>query len=175
MDWPGNSQPRPGAGVARRILGEDVTQIDYYTERVKRMVGKVHLQRHHPLRAGHLRPGGRRGVERRRARRAAAALPSAPRCLPNATRRGGVRPQEPPPHADQRLDQIPGADPRQGPLRMLRRRLLLGKPRINGPWRWTTSCRGTMAARATSATCRRTAAAARRASTKLLAKPRGLD
>jgi ATP adenylyltransferase len=31
--------------VARRILGEDVTQIDHYTERVKRMVGKVHLQR----------------------------------------------------------------------------------------------------------------------------------
>jgi ATP adenylyltransferase len=27
--------------VARRILGEDVTQIDYYTQRVKRMVGKV--------------------------------------------------------------------------------------------------------------------------------------
>jgi len=27
--------------VARRILGEDATQIDYYTERVKRMVGKV--------------------------------------------------------------------------------------------------------------------------------------
>jgi hypothetical protein len=27
--------------VARRILGEDVTQIDYTTERVKRMVGKV--------------------------------------------------------------------------------------------------------------------------------------
>jgi hypothetical protein len=27
--------------VARRILGEDVTQIDYYTERDKRMVGKV--------------------------------------------------------------------------------------------------------------------------------------
>jgi diadenosine tetraphosphate (Ap4A) HIT family hydrolase len=27
--------------VARRILGEDVTQIDYYTERVKRMVGRV--------------------------------------------------------------------------------------------------------------------------------------
>jgi hypothetical protein len=27
--------------VARRILGEDVTQIDDYTERVKRMVGKV--------------------------------------------------------------------------------------------------------------------------------------
>ena len=28
-----------------------MTQIDDYTERVKRMVGKVHLQRHHPLRA----------------------------------------------------------------------------------------------------------------------------
>jgi len=27
--------------VARRILGEDVTQIEYYTKRVKRMVGKV--------------------------------------------------------------------------------------------------------------------------------------
>ena len=27
--------------MARRILGEDVTQIDYTTERVKRMVGKV--------------------------------------------------------------------------------------------------------------------------------------
>jgi ATP adenylyltransferase len=27
--------------VARRILGEDVTQIDYTTERVKRMVGRV--------------------------------------------------------------------------------------------------------------------------------------
>ena len=27
--------------MARRILGEDVTQIEYYTERVKPMVGKV--------------------------------------------------------------------------------------------------------------------------------------
>jgi hypothetical protein len=41
--------PAPAQDVARRILGEDVTQIEYYTERVKRMVGKVHLQRHHPL------------------------------------------------------------------------------------------------------------------------------
>jgi hypothetical protein len=31
----------PAQDVARRILGEDVTQIEYYTERVKRMVGKV--------------------------------------------------------------------------------------------------------------------------------------
>ena len=31
------------------------------------MVGKVHLQRHHPLRAGQLPPGGRGGAEQRRA------------------------------------------------------------------------------------------------------------
>jgi hypothetical protein len=33
--------PAPAQDFARRILGEDVTQIDYYTERVKRMVGRV--------------------------------------------------------------------------------------------------------------------------------------
>jgi hypothetical protein len=54
--------PPPPQDLARRILGEDVTQIDYSTERVKRMVGKVHLQRHHPLRPGRLRPCGRRRV-----------------------------------------------------------------------------------------------------------------
>jgi hypothetical protein len=48
------ASPAPAQDVARRILGEDVTQIEYYTERVKRMVGKVHLQRHHPLRPGRL-------------------------------------------------------------------------------------------------------------------------
>ena len=31
--------PAPAQDVARRILEEDVSQIDYYTERVKRMVG----------------------------------------------------------------------------------------------------------------------------------------
>jgi hypothetical protein len=55
-----------------------VTQIDDYTERVKRMVGKVHLQRHHPLRPGHLRLGGRGGAERRRARPVAGAVPPTP-------------------------------------------------------------------------------------------------
>ena len=50
----------PAQDVARRILGEDVSQIDYTTERVKRMVGKIHLKRHHPLRPGRLRLGGRR-------------------------------------------------------------------------------------------------------------------
>jgi diadenosine tetraphosphate (Ap4A) HIT family hydrolase len=37
----GRHSPAPAQDIARRILGEDVTQIDYYTERVKRMVGKV--------------------------------------------------------------------------------------------------------------------------------------
>jgi hypothetical protein len=53
------ASPTPAQDVARRILGKGVTQIEYYTERVKRMVGKVHLQRHHPLRPRRLRPGGR--------------------------------------------------------------------------------------------------------------------
>jgi diadenosine tetraphosphate (Ap4A) HIT family hydrolase len=41
MELLSRSSPAPAEDVARRILGEDVTQIDYYTERVKRMVGKV--------------------------------------------------------------------------------------------------------------------------------------
>ena len=41
MELLGRRSPAPARDVARRILGEDVTQIEYYTERVKRMVGKV--------------------------------------------------------------------------------------------------------------------------------------
>ena len=41
MELLGRHSPAPAQDIARRILGEDVTQIDYYTERVKRMVGKV--------------------------------------------------------------------------------------------------------------------------------------
>ena len=78
MELLGRRSPAPAQDVARRILGEDVTQIEVYTERVKRMVGKVHLQRHHPLRARHRRPGERRGAERRRARRTAATVPPTP-------------------------------------------------------------------------------------------------
>jgi hypothetical protein len=37
----GRRSPAPAEDVAGRILGEDVTQIGYYTERVKRMVDKV--------------------------------------------------------------------------------------------------------------------------------------
>ena len=41
MEHLGRRSAAPAQDVARRILGEDVTQIEYYTERVKRMVGKV--------------------------------------------------------------------------------------------------------------------------------------
>lgn len=41
MELLGRHSPAPAEDVARRILGEDITQIDYYTERVKRMVGRV--------------------------------------------------------------------------------------------------------------------------------------
>ena len=41
MELLGRTSPAPAQDVARRTLGEDVTQIDYYAKRVKRMVGKV--------------------------------------------------------------------------------------------------------------------------------------
>ncbi len=41
MELLGRRNPAPAQEIARRILGEDVTQIEYYTERVKRMVGSV--------------------------------------------------------------------------------------------------------------------------------------
>jgi hypothetical protein len=41
MELLGRRSPAPAQDVARRILGEDVTQIEYTTERVKRMVGEV--------------------------------------------------------------------------------------------------------------------------------------
>jgi hypothetical protein len=41
MELLGRRSPAPAQDVAQRILGEDVTQIEYTTERVKRMVGKV--------------------------------------------------------------------------------------------------------------------------------------
>ncbi len=41
MELLGRRSPAPAQDVARRIPGEDVAQIDYYTQNVKRMVGKV--------------------------------------------------------------------------------------------------------------------------------------
>ena len=94
-------QPRPSAGRGATGPG-------------KRMVGRVHLQRHHRL---------------------------------------WRWPRQP----DRRLSEIPGSPMGPGPLRVLRRGLLLSKLRSKGPWRWTTSCPGTRAAQATSATCSRSA------------------
>ena len=41
MELLGRTGPAPAVDIARRILGEDISQIEYYTERVKRMVGRV--------------------------------------------------------------------------------------------------------------------------------------
>jgi hypothetical protein len=41
MELLGRHSSAPAQDIARRILGEDVSQIEYYTERVKRMVGRV--------------------------------------------------------------------------------------------------------------------------------------
>jgi len=41
MELLGRRSPAPAEDIARRILGEDNSQIEYYTERVKRMVGSV--------------------------------------------------------------------------------------------------------------------------------------
>lgn len=41
MELLGRRSPAPAHDIARRILGEDVSQIECYTERVKRMVSRV--------------------------------------------------------------------------------------------------------------------------------------
>ncbi len=41
MELLGRRSPAPADDIARRILGEDSSQIEYYSERVKRMVGRV--------------------------------------------------------------------------------------------------------------------------------------
>lgn len=41
MELLGRTSPASASDIARRILGEDSSQIEYYTERVKRMVGRV--------------------------------------------------------------------------------------------------------------------------------------
>ena len=73
------ASPAPAQDVARRILGEDVTQIDYNTERVKRMVWARFtfdgITRYDQGAYGLV--GGEKLSDR--ARRAAAAVPLAPR------------------------------------------------------------------------------------------------
>ena len=41
MELLGRSSPAPAEDIARRILVEDSSQVEYYTERVKQMVGRV--------------------------------------------------------------------------------------------------------------------------------------
>jgi hypothetical protein len=127
-----------------------VTQIGYYTERVKRMVGKVltgnGITRYDQ--GAYDLVGGEELSDAGTWPKASVAEPHAKSCcscaasasMPsecNAARRWAVcsrrslrlRAQEPPPHPDQRLDQSPDVHPCQGPLRMLWGGLLLGKPR----------------------------------------------
>ena len=108
MELLGRRSPAPAQDVARRILGEDVTQIEYYTERVKRMVGKVltgngitrYDQGAYDL-VGGVAEGfcagpsfSKRssGAERRRARPAAGAVPPTPWRFPRAAKRNGNQP-----------------------------------------------------------------------------------
>jgi hypothetical protein len=48
----GRCSPAPPRDIARRILGEDVSQIDDYTERVKRMVGRINESKQFPKSPG---------------------------------------------------------------------------------------------------------------------------
>jgi len=101
-------------------LGEDVTQIDYTTERVKRMVGKV-LTGNGITAYGNGAYSLIGGDELSDAERDALQLLCRQRldafreqlgedvCAPLAE-----------PHPDQRLSEIPSAHPRSGPLRVLR-------------------------------------------------------
>ncbi len=68
-------QPGPRAGRSPPNPGGGWDPYRYTTERVKRMEGKVHLQRHHPLRAGRLRPGGQRPRSRVKSAAASAGDP----------------------------------------------------------------------------------------------------
>jgi hypothetical protein len=187
MELLGRRSPAPAQDVARRILGKGVTQIEYYTERVKRMVGKVltgngitrYNQGAYGL-VGGIAEGFCAAVELSDAGtwpKASVAEPLRKELLQLCRQRldafRGQRGEE----VGCLLTQKPAASgtgaataprsaarsksgcspARQGPLRMLRRRLLLGKPRTSGSWRWTISCPGTRAARTTSATCRHSA------------------
>jgi len=98
MDLPGNSQPRPRAGRSPPDPGGRRNP-DRVLHRARQADGGqgAYRQWHHPVRARHLRPGGRRSrrllrssrAERRRARPAAAAVPPTPWRFPHAARRGG--------------------------------------------------------------------------------------
>ena len=64
MELLGRRSPAPAQDIARRILGEDVTQIDYYSERVKQMVGRGtrQLPRHRGASLSCLQASQRRSI-----------------------------------------------------------------------------------------------------------------
>ena len=114
-----------------------MTQIDYYTERVKRMVGRV-LTGNLITRYGDglysligaeelsdserdaLLQLCRQRLDGFRKQRGEEVYWFSSRRL-RLRRSLRLRPSLPPPHPDQRLSEEPGAHPRQGPLRVLRR------------------------------------------------------
>ena len=120
-----------------------MTQIENYTERVKRMVGRVlNSNGTTELLQGRNRLIGSEGLsdsERNallqlcRMRLDAFRAQRGEEVYCFSSRRLRLRAPFPPPHADQRFDQVSGAHKSPGPLRVLRGRLLLGKPRTSGP------------------------------------------
>ena len=118
-----------------------MTQIEVYTERVKRMVSKVltgngitrYDQDAYGLvggdelsdagtwpKASLTEPLRDQLLELCRQRLDAFRMQRGEEVGCLLTQKLRLRAQEPPPHPDQRLDQSPGAHPGQGPLRMLR-------------------------------------------------------
>jgi hypothetical protein len=116
-------------------------------------------------------------------RPAAAAVPPAPRCLPRAARRGGGLFAHAEAcgfgHRGRHRTPISGSikyrvlTRARGRCECCGAWLLLSRSRTRGPWRWTTSCPGTTAARTTSATCRPSASAAMPANAMQFAYARG--
>jgi hypothetical protein len=123
--------------IPRRILGEDVTQIEYTTERVKRMVGRVltgngitrycdglytliGAQELSDSERDALLQLCRQRLDGFREQRGGEVYCFSTRRL-RLRRSLRLRPSLPPPQPDQRLGEIPGAQQSTGPLRVLRR------------------------------------------------------
>jgi hypothetical protein len=184
MELLGRRSPAPAQDVARRILGEDVTQIDYYTERVKRMVGKVltgngitRYERGTYDLVGGVAEGFCAAVEVSDAEREE-LLQLCRQCLDAFREQRGeevgcLLTQKPAASGtgdatDRRSVARSSSGCSPAPVAAAN---AAAHTSIKGPWRWTTSCRRTRADRMTSATCRPSASAAMPASDAL----RGTD
>ncbi len=173
MELLGRRSPAPAQDVARRILGEDATQIDYYTELFKRMVGKVltgngitlYDQGAYGL-VGGVAEGFCAAVElsdtdrdqllelcRQRLHAFRMQRGEEVGCLltqkPAASGTGAATARRSAARSKSGCSPGPKAAANAA-----------GHTSTNGPWRWTTSCPGTRAVRTTSATCRPSASAA---------------